>query len=91
MEAREAGKGVGIFDKDGKVREDEVTEIVSGIQEPDALLWEAPIKNQQQYLFMRMGTNVSLGNIPPADILALEALRQGLRGDTLKKAYRESI
>lgn len=91
VEAREAGKGVGIFDKDGKVREDEVTEILSGVHEPDSLLWEAPIKNQQQYLIMRMGTNVNLGNIPPGDILALEALRQGLRGDTLKKAYRESM
>jgi phosphosulfolactate synthase (CoM biosynthesis protein A) len=27
--------------------------------------------------------------VMPADILTLEALRQGLRGDTLKKAYRE--
>lgn len=90
VEAREAGKGVGIFDKDGKVKEDEVTEIVTGVQDPGSLLWEAPIKNQQQYLIMRMGTNVNLGNIPPGDILALEALRQGLRGDTLKKAYRES-
>jgi phosphosulfolactate synthase len=90
VEAREAGKGVGIFDKEGRVKEDEVIEIVSGVQDSDNLLWEAPIKNQQQYLIMRMGTNVNLGNIPPGDILALEALRQGLRGDTLKKAYRES-
>jgi len=89
VEAREAGKGVGIFDRDGKVREAEVRELVSGVQDAESLLWEAPIKNQQQYLIMRMGTNVNLGNIPPGDILALEALRQGLRGDTLKKAYRE--
>lgn len=89
VEAREAGKGVGIFDKDGKVKEDDVTEIITGVDNPDFLLWEAPIKNQQQFLIMKLGTNVSLGNIPPGDILALEALRQGLRGDTLKKAYRE--
>jgi len=89
VEAREAGKGVGIFDKEGKVREDDVEEILSGVRDPDVLLWEAPIKNQQQFLIMKLGTNVSLGNIPPGDILALEALRQGLRGDTLKKAYRE--
>jgi len=89
VEAREAGKGIGIFDRDGKVKEDDVSDILAGVDQPDELLWEAPIKNQQQYLIMRLGTNVSLGNIPPGDILALEALRQGLRGDTLKKAYRE--
>jgi len=91
VEAREAGKGVGVFDRDGKVKEDEVTDIVDGVEDADALIWEAPIKNQQQYLILRFGTNVSLGNIPPADILALEALRQGLRGDTLKKAYRGGL
>ena len=89
VEAREAGKGVDIFDKNGKVKEDDVTEIIAGVDNPDSLLWEAPIKNQQHFLIMKLGTNVSLGNIPPGDILALEALRQGLRDDTLKKAYRE--
>ena len=87
VEARAAGKGVGVFDKEGKVKEDEVDEIVEGVADPDTLIWEAPIKNQQQYLILRFGTNVSLGNIPPDDILALEALRSGLRGDTLKRAY----
>jgi len=46
------------------------------------------MKNQQQALILRFGTNVNLGNIPLDDILALEALRQGVRGDTLKKAYQ---
>jgi len=87
VEAREAGKNVGIYDKDGKIKSDEVDEIMAGVKDPDTLCWEAPIKNQQQALIMRFGTNVSLGNIPPDDILALEALRQGLRGDTLKRAY----
>jgi phosphosulfolactate synthase len=87
IEAREAGKGVGIFDKDGKIKQDEMEEILSGVDDPQQLMWEAPIKNQQQTLILRCGYNVSLGNIPPDDILALEALRQGVRGDTLKKAY----
>jgi len=91
VEAREAGKGVGIFDKDGKVKEDEVDEILAGVGNPEDLLWEAPIKNQQEFLILKLGINVSLGNIPPGDILALEALRQGLRGDTLKKAYKGGI
>jgi phosphosulfolactate synthase len=87
VEAREAGKGVGIYDKDGKPKDEEVEAIIKGVDDLTKLEWEAPIKNQQQFLILRFGTNVSLGNIPPEDILALEALRQGLRGDTLKKAF----
>ncbi|MGD9346822.1 MAG: phosphosulfolactate synthase [Candidatus Aminicenantes bacterium] len=87
IEAREAGKGVGIFDADGKIKQDEVEGIIAGVKDMDALMWEAPIKNQQQALIIRCGTNVNLGNIPPDEILALEALRQGVRGDTLKHAY----
>lgn len=87
VEAREAGKGVGIYDKDGKIVEDEIDSIVTGLADTNVLVWEAPIKNQQQHLILRFGCNVNLGNIPPEEILALEALRQGLRGDTLKNAY----
>jgi phosphosulfolactate synthase len=90
VEAREAGRGVGIYDKEGKIKEDEVDRIISGIEDVNSLIWEAPNKNQQQYLVLRFGINVNLGNIPPEEILALEALRQGLRGDTLKKIYIES-
>lgn len=86
VEAREAGKGVGIFDPSGAVNEREVDQIIAGVSDMDKLMWEAPIKNQQQYLILRFGNNVNLGNIPTTDILALEALRQGLRGDTLKRA-----
>jgi len=87
IEAREAGKGVGIFDKEGKTRADEMENIVAGVADPGALIWEAPLKNQQQDLILRFGPNVNLGNIPPEEVLALEALRQGVRGDTLKRAY----
>jgi phosphosulfolactate synthase len=87
IEAREAGKGVGIFDQAGKLKQDEVDNIVAGVEDVDYLLWEAPIKNQQQDLIIQFGNNVNLGNIPADEVLALEALRQGLRGDTLKRAY----
>jgi len=90
IEAREAGRGVGIFDQDGRTRKDEIENIISGVAEPDVLIWEAPLKNQQQDLIMRFGPNVNLGNIAAEEILALEALRQGVRGDTLKKAYLDS-
>ena len=87
IEAREAGKGVGIFDKAGTVKQDEVENIIAGVEDVDLLVWEAPIKNQQQDLIIQFGNNVNLGNIPAEEVLALEALRQGLRGDTLKRAY----
>jgi phosphosulfolactate synthase len=91
VEAREGGKGIGVFDASGAVDESEVDGIVAGVADPSKLMWEAPIKNQQQYMILRFGTNVSLGNIPTTDILALEALRQGLRGDTLKQALKRGL
>jgi phosphosulfolactate synthase len=91
IEAREAGKGVGVFDKSGAVNEGEVGQIVAGVADLDKVMWEAPIKNQQQFLILRYGNNINLGNIPTTDILALEALRQGLRGDTLKRALERGM
>jgi len=90
IEAREAGRGVGIFDAEGKTQIEEINRILAGGPDPSSLIWEAPLKNQQQDLILRFGVNVNLGNIPPDEVLALEALRQGLRGDTMKRAYRAS-
>jgi phosphosulfolactate synthase len=91
VEAREGGKGIGVFDKSGAVDESEVDAIVAGVDDLDKLMWEAPLKNQQQYMILRFGNNVSLGNIPTTDVLAMEALRQGLRGDTLKQAIARGL
>lgn len=82
IEGRESGKGVGIYDSDGKVKEAEVEALVHGLICLDSLFWEAPLKNQQVSLIKRFGPNVNLGNIAPEESLALEALRCGLRGDT---------
>jgi len=84
LEARESGKGVGIYSGDGSVREAELEAILGGLEHPECVMWEAPLKNQQAYLILRLGVNVNLGNVPPADVYALEALRLGLRADTLK-------
>jgi phosphosulfolactate synthase len=86
IEAREGGKGIGIYDKTGAVDKGELDALVSGIKDVDRVMWEAPLKSQQEYLILRFGNNVNLGNIPTGDVLALETLRQGLRGDTLKWA-----
>jgi phosphosulfolactate synthase len=80
-EAREGGTA-GIFRPDGEVRMGLIDEIAHAI-DPDKLLFEAPQKDQQVWFVRRFGTNVNLGNIPPADVLSLETIRLGLRADTV--------
>jgi phosphosulfolactate synthase len=65
-----------------------VVSLFAGIDDPTVLEWEAPIKDQQHYLILRFGCNVNPGNIPPEEILALEALRCGLCSDTLKMSWK---
>jgi phosphosulfolactate synthase len=79
-EAREAGN-VGIYRGSGEVREGLVQEILTKIP-GEKILWEAPQKAQQLYFIELLGCNVNLGNIAPSEIIALEAMRVGLRGDT---------
>jgi phosphosulfolactate synthase len=79
-EAREAGN-VGIYRGSGEVREGLVQEILTQIP-GEKILWEAPQKAQQLYFIELLGANVNLGNIAPGEIIALEAMRIGLRGDT---------
>ena len=79
-EAREAGN-VGIYRGSGEVREGLVQEILTKIP-AEKILWEAPQKAQQLYFLELIGCNVNLGNISPSEIIPLEAMRIGLRGDT---------
>ncbi len=79
-EAREAGN-VGIYRGTGEVREGLVQEILTQIP-AEQIVWEAPQKAQQLYFLELLGANVNLGNIAPSELIALEAMRIGLRGDT---------
>jgi phosphosulfolactate synthase len=79
-EAREAGT-VGIYRGTGEVREGLVQEILTQIPS-EKIIWEAPQKSQQLYFLELIGCNVNLGNIAPTEIIPLEAMRIGLRGDT---------
>lgn len=79
-EAREAGN-VGIYRGSGEVREGLVQEILTQIP-GEKILWEAPQKVQQLYFIELLGANVNLGNIAPSEVIPLEAMRIGLRGDT---------
>jgi len=79
-EAREAGN-VGIYRGSGEVREGLVQEILTQIPQ-QKIIWEAPQKAQQLYFLELIDCNVNLGNIAPSEIISLEAMRIGLRGDT---------
>ena len=79
-EAREAGN-VGIYRGSGEVRQGLVQEILTQISE-EKIIWEAPQKAQQLYFLELLGCNANFGNIAPAEVIPLEAMRIGLRGDT---------
>ncbi|GGZ19648.1 phosphosulfolactate synthase [Echinicola pacifica] len=79
-ESREAGN-VGLFRDSGEVRQGLVEEILTKIPE-EKILWEAPQKAQQVWFIKLLGSNVNLGNIAPNEIIPLETIRLGLRGDT---------
>lgn len=79
-EAREGGN-VGIFQKSGEVRSDLIEEILTKIDR-NSILWEAPQKAQQVWFLKLIGSDVNLGNIAHDEVIPLECLRLGLRGDT---------
>lgn len=83
IEARESGRGIGIFDAQGEVIEEKLDRMEQSIPQ-SKIIWEAPLKKQQVTLINKFGPNVNLGNIPPTEVLALEALRLGFRSDTWK-------
>ncbi|MEQ9439940.1 MAG: phosphosulfolactate synthase [Cyclobacteriaceae bacterium] len=79
-EAREGGN-VGLFRATGEVRSGLVEEILTKIPF-ERIIWEAPQKEQQVWFIKLLGANVNLGNIAPNEIIPLETIRIGLRGDT---------
>lgn len=79
-EAREGGN-VGLFRSTGEVRSGLVEEILTQVPS-ERIIWEAPQKAQQVWFIKLLGANVNLGNIAPNEIISLETIRLGLRGDT---------
>jgi phosphosulfolactate synthase len=79
-EAREGGN-VGLFRGTGEVRSGLVQEILTKIPF-EKIIWEAPQKAQQVWFVKLLGANVNLGNIAPNEVIPLETVRLGLRGDT---------
>jgi len=82
-EAREGGTA-GIFDSSGGMRTELIGEIAMAVG-PANVVFEAPSKAAQAWFIKQFGPSVNLGNIPPEEVIPLETLRTGLRGDTLKE------
>ncbi len=83
IEGRESGKGISIYKDDGTIDMKMfrgILKIIDGRE--DILIWEAPLKKQQVTLIKKLGPDINLGNINPDEVIALETLRRGLRGDT---------
>lgn len=86
VEGRESGTNVGLYNSAGELDKEEVLSIQEHLGEElfSYLIWEAPQKQQQTDLIKHFGVNVNLGNIHPEEIFSVEALRRGLRSDTMQ-------
>lgn len=82
-EAREGGSA-GIFDSSGGMKTELIVEIAEAVG-TERVVFEAPTKASQVWFIKQFGPAVNLGNIPPDEVIPLETLRRGLRGDTLKE------
>jgi phosphosulfolactate synthase len=91
IEAKEAGVSSTIYDEQGIVKESELAKLIQGLDSVDCLIWEAPLRDQQDYLIARFGANVNIGNCPPEGVLSLETLRNGLGETPFRVQYRQSI
>ena len=92
VEGRESGLGIGIYDEYGHVEEIEVDRIMEIMGDKiDRLIWEAPLRSQQSFLIERFGSNVNIGNVECNEVLALEALRNGLRFETLHGVTKDLL
>ena len=70
-----------MYHADGAVKEGLIEEIRDAID--PGLLFEAPGKKQQVWFIKHFASDVNLGNIAPDEVISVETLRLGLRGDTL--------
>jgi len=88
-EARESGT-TGIYNEDGSVNNVIIRSIAEHVK-LENVIWEAPLKSQQAWFIKHFGANVNLGNIAPSEIIPLETLRLGLRGDTFFQFLPEEL
>jgi phosphosulfolactate synthase len=82
LEGRESGTA-GMYRQSGEIRMGLIQEIIDAGVPVERLVFEAPRKAQQVWLIEHLGNDVNLGNIPLDELIPLETLRLGLRGDTM--------
>ena len=80
-EGRESG-AAGLYGRSGAIRA-ELVDALETLGDEAQVIYEAPRRDQQAWLINRLGANANLANIAPSEILAVEALRLGLRVDTM--------
>jgi len=88
-EARESGT-IGIYHSNGSANQKLIDDILKNVK-TENIVWEAPIKVQQVWFIKLLGPNVNLGNIAPNEVISLETLRLGIRGDTFLDFLPEKI
>ena len=86
LEARESGVSVGIMDDQGNPKILKMNEVLDGL-DPEKVIFESPLKSQQVFFLKQFGPETNLGNIHPSDVISVETLRRGLRGDTIDDFY----
>jgi phosphosulfolactate synthase len=79
-EGRNSGTA-GVYRASGEIRTGLVADIISHL-DVNRIIFEAPKPEHQMYFIKNVGPNVNLGNVPPRDLLQLEAQRCGLRFET---------
>lgn len=90
VEAMEVGQSVGIMDAEGNPSEEGLKVLLDAAGGPEKIIFEAPLRRQQEIFIDRVGPNVNLGNIPPQEVLVVEATRWGTTGIPFMTAYTRS-
>lgn len=88
-EARESGN-VGIYRSNGNAHVVLINKILAGVDQ-HKIIWEAPVKSQQVWFVKLLGAEVNLGNIATNEVISLETIRLGLRGDTFFQFLPEEL
>lgn len=88
IEAKEAGVKSTIYNEKGIVKQEEVDKLIAGVPSLDRIVWEAPMRDQQDYLIGRFGSNVCIGNCPPEGVMSLETIRMGLGETPFRQAFQ---
>ncbi len=84
-----ADASAGIYNSEGVIKDDIINAIFESNISVEKIIYEAPKKKQMTWFVKQVGANVNIGNIPLDEIMNLETLRLGLRGDTVNHFHNK--